>query len=400
MTKTASDYAVRTVTNIEEIERLRAFWSPLNRHPDADIDFFSFFVRTQRADEMPFVLILTENEEPKALLIGRLENTVLFLKIGYVKLFKLRLRQLTFLADGAAGCLGESTPEVARIFTEKILELLKSKTADRAVLSTVRTDSELYNVARTAPGRLQRDYAHETTPHWAMSIPATFGEFLKQVSSKRRWWLRHLLREIEKDHNGQVICKTFHNSADVESFCADAEKVAKLTYQRGLGVGFMNTEHDRQRLELSAEKGWLRAYILYAEDKPIAFWYGVVYKRVWYSFWTGYDPAYQSYNPGTVLLLKMLEDLCASNVSEIDFGIGPAEYKERFGHHNRIEAFVNIHAPTLKGVAASLLTLVNAFISRSGKTMLRKLKVVSRMKRYWRKKLAPAATKEELAGQK
>lgn len=388
MNKTASAYAVRTATNIEKLETLRPFWSSLNRHPDTDIDLFLFHVRTHRDVEMPFVLILSENEEPKALLVGRLENTIRFLKIGYAKLFKLRVRQLTFIADGPHGCLGQCTSEVARAFTEKILELLKSNIADCAHLYKVRKESNLYTFARTVPATLQRDYANQIAPHWAMSIPPTFDDFLKQESRKRRWWLRHILREIEKDHNGQVICKTFHNRAEVECFCVDAENVAKLTYQRGLGVGFMNSKHDRQRLELSAEKGWLRAYILYVADKPIAFWYGVVYKKVWYSIWTGYDPAYESYNPGTVLFLKMLKDLCANNVSEIDFGHGPAEYKERFGDHKRIEAFVNIHAPTLKGVASSLLTLVNASINRSGKAMLERLKVAGPMKRYWRRKLA------------
>lgn len=385
---------------MEEIERLRVFWSPLNRHPDADIDFFSFFVRTQPGVESPFVLVLSENEAPNALLVGRLEETVLFLRIGYVKLFKLRVRQLTFIADGAHGCLGQGTPEVARLFTEKILALLKSRIADRAILCKVRVDSELYNVARIVPEGLQRDYVHETTPHWAMSVPPTFDDFLKSFSSKRRWWLRNILREIEKDHHGPVICKAFLSKADVECFCAEAEKVAKLTYQRGLGVGFMNSQHDRQRLELSAERGWLRAYILYVAEKPVAFWHGVLYKKVWYSIWTGYDPAYQSYNPGTVLLLKMLQDFCASKVSEVDFGIGPAEYKEKFGHHNRIEAFVTIHAPTPKGVAASLLTLVNAFINKLGKAMLGRLKLVNRLKRYWRRKLTTTPIREQPAAQK
>jgi hypothetical protein len=393
-----SNYAVGVATNIEDIERLRPFWSPLNRHPDADIDFFSFFVRTQSGVEKPFVLILSENQNPEALLLGRLENTTLFLKIGYLKLFKLRVRQLTFIADGVCGCLGRCTPDIARVFTAKILGLLKSNIADRAVLSAICTDSEFYNVVRTAPGTLQRDYAHETTPHWTMRIPPSLDDFLKKVSRKRRWQIRHILRRIEQDHHGQVICKTFHYRTDVECFCEDAEKVAQLTYQRGLGVGFMNSKHDRQRLELSAERGWLKAYILYVASKPIAFWYGVVYKNVWYSYWTGYDPAYQSYAPGTVLLLKMLEDLSSGNVSEIDFGFGPAEYKERFGDHKRVEAFVKINAPTLRGGAASLLTLVDAFINRSGKTLLRKLHVVSQIKRHWRRKLATAAIKDELAG--
>src|SRR5262249_22529984 len=163
-----------TVTSLEEVEKLRPFWISLNQHPDADIDFFSFIVRAQRGIGRPFVLIVSEKEEPKALLIGRLENAVLHFKIGYLKLFKIPVRQLTFIADGPNGCLGEYTTEIARIFAAKILELLKSKVAERAVLSGIRADSELCDIVRTTPGGLQRDYARENAPHWAMSLPPTF----------------------------------------------------------------------------------------------------------------------------------------------------------------------------------------------------------------------------------
>jgi len=392
---TPTDFAVRTVTTLHELEPLRSFWSSLNCHPDVDIDFFSFLVRTELGVEKPFVLILGQSSKPEAILVGRLQQSTVNFKIGYLNLFKRRVRQITFYADGAHGYLGASSPQAARVFTEHILKLLATDIADRVVLFKLQADSELSTVSRTMPGWLQRDHVGEVSPRWSMTVPPTFDDFLRKVSSKRRWQLRNILRVIEKANEGRIVCKKFQKQPEIPYFCADAERIARHTYQRGLGAGFMNTDSDRQRLELWAEKGWLKAYILYAAEKPIAFWSGIVYKNVWYSIWTGYDPAHQKHHPGTVLLLKILEDQCGSNVTKIDFGFGQAEYKERFGDQKQVQAFINIHAPTLSGVSLGLLASASAFINHSAKAIMDRLKVLSRIKRFWRRRLANVAAEQQ-----
>jgi len=376
------------------METLRPLWSSLNKHPDADIDVFSVLTCRESGVEKPFVLLLSQHNEPQALLVGRLQRCRVPVRIGYLTLFHLRVRQLTFIADGPQGYLGESAPGVAQVFTGQILELLKTKIADRAVFFKLRDNTELYAVARKQPGWWQRDYAGEARPRWAMSVPPTFDDFLKQASSKRRWQLRNNLRVIEKAFVGGVKCKSYQRDSDIDEFCTQAESVARFTYQRGLGVGFLNSAEDKQRLRLWAEKGWLKAYVLSGEDKPIAFWCGVTYKDIWYSVWTGYNPAQHNLHPGTVLLLKILEDLCGSNVKEVDFGFGEAEYKERFGDRKQVETFVNIHAGSLKGMAVSFVTIADAVINRSAKSLFARLKVMGRIKKLWRRKLATAATKQ------
>jgi Acetyltransferase (GNAT) domain len=390
-----SSPSIQAQTAFEDLELLRLYWSALNRHPDADIDFFSFLVRTDSSRAKPVILLIGEKNEPKAILIGRLDHTSVPIKIGYLRLFNVRLRRLTFIGDGPNGYLGEYASGTARLFISKILDLLREDLADCAVMFKLPADSEMYEIIQTMPWWLQRDYQAEISPRRTMRVPDTLDDYFKKISSKRRWQLRNLLKIIEKDHKGGVICKTFQKEESISTFCEHAEMVAKHTYQRGLCVGFMNTESDRQRLNLCANKGWWRAYILYSADKPIAFWSGLVYKSVWYSVWTGYDTTFQNYRPGTVLLLKIMEDLGKVRVGEIDFGFGEAEYKERFGDHLRFEAFVNIYARNLKGATICVMTQIDRFANRLAKSVLARFNLMNRIKQLWRKRLAAKATKQD-----
>src|SRR6266404_9117806 len=102
----------------------------------------------------------------------------------------------------------------------------------------------------------------------------------------------------------------------------DVEDVAKKAWQRLRGGGFIGTEHMRKRLHLAGCKGWLRAYILYVENRPCAFSLGTLYGDTFYWDFTGYDPQYDRYSPGVFLFMRMLEDLCPQSVKLVDFGFG------------------------------------------------------------------------------
>ena len=59
---------------------------------------------------------------------------------------------------------------------------------------------------------------------------------------------------------------------------------------------------------------------------------------------------YAKYSPGTYLLTHVMEDLCRDGVAAIDFGIGEALYKQRFGRATWQETEVYLYAPTWRGM--------------------------------------------------
>ena len=89
-----------------------------------------------------------------------------------------------------------------------------------------------------------------------------------------------------------------------------ADQITGKSYQRGLGVGFVNDPQARERLRLKATKGWLRAYVLYLADCPCAFWMGDINRGIFGSDYLAFDPAFAKYSPGMYLILQVIEGFC------------------------------------------------------------------------------------------
>jgi CelD/BcsL family acetyltransferase involved in cellulose biosynthesis len=207
--------------------------------------------------------------------------------------------------------------------------------------------------------------------------------------------LKRIGKVLERDFPGRVAYRTFRSPEEVDRACADVEAVAAKTYQRGIGAGFANNEENRKRFRLCAEKGWLRVYALYIDDQPRAFWSGTLYRGIFHLDFTGFDPELRKYEPGTAVFLKMIEDLCASGVTLVDFGLGTAPYKERFGDTSWEEISPWVFAPGFRGNTLGLLVGASNVLNRATKSFLQKTDLANRIKRLWRGKLAAKAPQAE-----
>jgi CelD/BcsL family acetyltransferase involved in cellulose biosynthesis len=76
-----------------------------------------------------------------------------------------------------------------------------------------------------------------------------------------------------------------------------------------------------------------------AGDIPCAFVVGYQYAGVYHYAELGFDEAFAEYSPGTVLLYLLLEALHQRQRPELlNFGVGDASYKLRFGNVERFDA--------------------------------------------------------------
>jgi CelD/BcsL family acetyltransferase involved in cellulose biosynthesis len=146
----------------------------------------------------------------------------------------------------------------------------------------------------------------------------------------------------------------------------------------------------RKRLHLKAEKGWLRAYVLYIGDRPCAFWVGTLYCQEFHSDFMGYDPDYSKYSPGMYLINQVIESFCNSNeeIAAIDFGLGDAQYKEILGDVQWQDACAYVFAPTLRGLALNAMRTPIMAIDRAGRQALGRVKLLSKLKKLWRRRAA------------
>jgi CelD/BcsL family acetyltransferase involved in cellulose biosynthesis len=191
--------------------------------------------------------------------------------------------------------------------------------------------------------------------HWRSALPGTLEEFLAPRKKKVRWQARKDLASLGETYGDTLEVRVFRRPSELHRLFRDSEVVHRKTYQSALGVGFSTGDLHRRLTELAMARGWFRGYVLYLRDRPAAFWHGNAFGGVFGIGATGFDPAYTEDRPGTYLLMKVIEDLCADPaVQTLDFGFGDADYKRHFGDESWVEEDVVVFEPRARPVALNL----------------------------------------------
>jgi CelD/BcsL family acetyltransferase involved in cellulose biosynthesis len=379
---------IRIIRDFAGIEEIREVWSAWHTHPNSDIDFYQTILRGMPGEVSPYVVVLYRNEEPRALLIGRLEQGRIDLKFGYKTLLRPNARILTFIYKGL---LGDASGENIKALVQEVIDSLKRKEADAAMLGHVRTETPLSELGLHMPGFLCRDHGTSATMHRSMALAGSMDAMYAGLSKKSRTSLRSKLKKFEAEFPGQAKIRAFRAAADFEDMMRDIEQVAAKTYQRGLGVGFDTSQAMRERLHLEIAKGWLRAFVLYLGDKPVAFWIGKLYQNSFCSDSMGYDPAFGKHSPGIFLIMHVVEYFCGEKsedrARQIDFGFGDAQYKTVLANEEWQESSIYIFAPSVKGIGINLLRMPTAWLNHWAQEILGKTSLLVKVKRMWRDRI-------------
>lgn len=383
MTRTGQ-YSVKVLRSLQEIEEIRSFWEKVQYHPNTDIDLYMTTLDSTGDVSSPYIILFSVDGQPEALAIGRLEKRNMGISFGYKTFYQTETKCLTILYTGL---LGNWSNELYNALIKELMNALRYKVADIAWFNLLNVQSDPYNIARKLPIFFCRDHAIETNPHWVMTLPDSFDAFLKKMTAKHRYWLNRLPRVIERDYPGKVVYKYFQSDEGIELLFEGAEIVARKSYQRTIGAGFADNNIMRQRLTISAKQGHLRAYLLYVDKKPCAFWIGTLYGKVFYLDFTSYDPAYKRYEPGTILFMKMVEDIISNKAIQIDFGFGNALYKQRFGNQQWIESSVYLYAPTIRGIVLNIIRYINIVPQKYIMRLAERTNILNKIKKLWRTKL-------------
>ncbi|MGC2093733.1 MAG: GNAT family N-acetyltransferase [Methylocella sp.] len=383
------DKRVRTVRAFAEVDELKDFWASCATHRDADFDFYLFYLRNSPEVVRPHVIGLYRDGRPHAMLAGRLEKRGVDIRLGYMRLIKLGLRALTFMYGGVLGDISSAADAKDVILC--IEESLRAGEADAAFLEYLPVDSPLYGCARSLPNQVRVNHFAKSCIHHIRNLPR--GEsFLQSLSSNQRRNQKRRVRRLAETFGDRVRIECFHDASALQRLTEHAETIAGKSYQRTLGVGFANTPEMRKRLDLEAQKMWLRAHILYLNDQPCSFWICSYYNGTLYSDFMGFDPEYSKYEPGMYLVINVIEEICRENQTQkaarIDFGIGDSVWKSILGNQSWHEESVCIFAPTATAVGVNSLQTFVAAIDRAGRAILRRGNLLPRVKRAWRSRIA------------
>jgi Acetyltransferase (GNAT) domain len=383
--KASGQLAVRVVRSISELEEIRSIWTLWNYHPNSDIDLYLLLMQYRHEIVRPHIIVLYRNARPEGMLIGRILSQRLKFKIGYQTVLKPKVRLLNFVWGGTLGNLSRENSEV---MVREVLSSLAHGEADLAVFNNIPVDTAIHQAARQVPRFLGRDRFPASQIHRSIVLPASPEEFHARLSRKVRKNQKWEAKKLMQEFGGSVEVQCLRRPSDLERLIDDVEEIAKKTYQRGLGVGFVADDDMRRRLHLDAQDGRLRAFLLCLAGKPCAFWLGTVYQKTFHSGYLGFDPAYKSFSPGMFLTMRVIEDFCSHKdsapIEEIDFGLGDAQYKEILGNRSWQDATVYIFGSRLRGLALNVVRTPIVLIDQFAKHALKKAGGLHKIKRAWR----------------
>lgn len=137
---------------------------------------------------------------------------------------------------------------------------------------------------------------------------------------------RKLARDVDE------VRLEVHSSDEEVMSCLVAWKTAQLRRNGSLSifeVGWMLRAIEALRhSQAEGCRGQLSA--LYAGKQVVAVHLGLRNARVLHWWITTYNPEFEAYSPGSILLLRLAEAAARENVQRIDLGKGDEVYKQRF----------------------------------------------------------------------
>ncbi len=377
---------VKVLRTTEEMEEIRSVWESWQWFPGADIDMFLRHPKVKGEIISPFVILLLSDCEPLSLLIGRLDDTDIKFQVGYKTIFQVKVRLLRITHGGI---LGNNSNVISEEIINVLLQSLKQDVADLIIFDHLPVESEIHSLVKKRPGFLQCDYFAQPRLHWLIDLPDSYDDFLIKLSKNTRRNIRRYNRMFQNKYGERATVKKFDSEEDLDQMMLDAEKIASQTYQRGLGTGFIDDPVMRRRMGLAARNKWLRGYILYIDGIPSSFEIGLQYGGTFFALYTGYEPNKKGDRPGTILLSKVIEDLCEDEgIKLFDFGFGNARYKMEFGNRYWQESIVHIFAPTLMGLKLNLAYSFSSILSQAAIRISTKMKLYDKLKTHWRSYLA------------
>ena len=145
-----NDLEIIIARSVEEIESIRPVWEQMQAdepYPiiNADIDRCLSVLQATGNECSPLVLLLKQNDRPRAAVIGRLERHAIPISVGYKAILKPKLRCMTVIYGGI---LGQPDEDVASLLIRELMKLLEQREADIIFFNHLRIDSVFFRQVR------------------------------------------------------------------------------------------------------------------------------------------------------------------------------------------------------------------------------------------------------------
>ncbi|MFH0926720.1 MAG: GNAT family N-acetyltransferase [bacterium] len=227
-----------------------------------------------------------------------------------------------------------------RLALQGTLSYIRSKYRPR-VISLIQCPREgtLLKEIRLASRR--NWYSLEKTPQlvWSINLNGNYESYLSSKSKGTRHELTRKNRKIERDFRSS-LCR-IDNSSQINELFNIVGEVEKDSWKFRDGTAIISSEMEKNFYKdifgTYSSQSQARAYVLFANDIPVSYVFGIVFEGIYYTLKTSYKEEYAKYSPGTVLFLKMIKELCSNNdgITKIEFLGGESRWKQELATDER-----------------------------------------------------------------
>ena len=229
-------------------------------------------------------------------------------------------------------------------------------------------------------------YTQRHYNRYSVDLNGTFEEYTRKFKARTRQRIRNRINKFRKHCNGEMHFKCCQTVEEFEAFYPLALSISKKTYQHRLHEsGLTEDEQDIEEYRRLAVNGNVRGFLLFDNDKPVAYKFLTIRNHVALSEILGYDPEYAKLAVGTILEWLSLEHLFADeNLTLLDFGFGEDEYKQFFGTESQLAADIFIFNKTFRNLCLVTTHLSLSRIVYLSGQLLDKIGLKRRIKRMIR----------------
>ena len=387
--KMSDDLEIIKAESFDAIESLRADWELLlNKYHLSNVyvtpDFFIRLFHSRAQNAKPNIVLFKKENQPKAMLVGWKTETKIKCKIGYLKSETPKLKTLEI---EIGGLITNDTLDSEKILEDYLCNLLEKKEVELISIDHLSATNPCWKTLKEkiAP---EKKVVYRDSVKWKAKIKDNqTGEVLGLFSKKTEQKFRRKDKKFRKFFNDKIELKEISTIEKIDYFIENASIIDNNSYHKGMGISVEKDEHYSTMFRSMAEGNYFRGYLLLADEKPVAYFYGALYNGMFYAFNTSYDSNYSKLSPGIFLLRRMIELFIEKDIEIIHFGYGDSPYKRMFGNDVVEEATFRIYGSGIKARFAQLLDKTTLTTTDKLSEFLDKVHLLNKVKKTWRNKL-------------
>jgi len=225
--------------------------------------------------------------------------------------------------------------QVLRLFFLEILN--RERSVGIVELHSINEASPVFSFIHETPlNNFEIAFTEKICPY--VRLPQTWDKYLNSLSSSTRYLIRRKQKKLGADFSVNVGFARTQDEFEkrMADFILQHQKRWINLQQPGAFARRKFTAFHQKVGKKLFQKGWVKLYFLELDNYPVASYYLFYYKNSLFYYLSGFDPKYEKYSPGVILMGKIIKDAIQDGRDEFDLMRGNTAYKFNWTSNKRI----------------------------------------------------------------